>query len=66
MKVSQTRSHCITYFLESSSLPESELLLPSDDLMLNMGDIGGTKLGAASARISLGEASGISNSDVHL
>ena len=62
----ETESNISTYFLKSSSLPESELLLPSDDLILNIGDIGGTSIGAASARISLGDASGASNNDVHL
>lgn len=56
----------LTYFFESSSLPESELLLLFDDLKLNIGEIGGTKVGAASARISLGEASVASSSDDHL
>lgn len=54
-----------TYFLESSSLPESELLLLGDDLTLKSGDIGGTRIGTASARISLGEASAASNNDDH-
>lgn len=55
-----------TNFLESSSLPESELLLSvGDDLTLNMGDIGGTSIGAASARISLGVASAASSSEDH-
>lgn len=54
-----------THFLESSSLPESELLLLVDDFMLKTGDIGCAKTGEAAARISLGEASVSFNSDDH-
>lgn len=51
-----------TNFLESSSLPDSEVLL-GEDFILHSGDTGGIRTGAASLNISLGEAS---KSDGHL
>lgn len=54
-----------THFFESSSLPESELLLSLDeDLTLCTGDITGTS--PASARIWLGDASEAPNQDCSL